>query len=494
MSEIDSMQTSVFRMFWLVVRHEFRVLIADRSFLLMCALLAAMIGYAFCNAKSETDVRERAVSAVLESERATAERHIETLRNVNAGLQRPGPFDHPANPATIGGGAAGRYAVVPSGALAPIAVGQADMNPSYYAISYRSKVQFMFDSEIENPWKLLSGHFDLAFVIVFVLPLLIFASSYNLLSSERELGTLKMVMSQPLGLVTFMLSKVFVRAGALLTSTLVLSLLLLFIFRPEVRQASQLSIVGLWVALTCAYGIVWFALALAVNALGRSSATNALILIAAWTVLVLVVPVLLNLGVSLARPAPSRTELATHTRVLEAENLRRYDELFHGDYRYIDDPAALLVKDGRIEMPPRTRAFFLADKDMDAGIDGLLKRFDTELDAQQRLVDRFGVLSPGVLAYEGMASLAGNGSKRYLAFKSQVNDFHEQWRAHFYPRVLNGIAMDENDLRAIPQWTWRELPRAEVHADGWRRILLLSGIAGVLLAFGVHRLQRHVLT
>ena len=148
---------------------------------------------------------------------------------------------------------------------------------------------------------------------------------------------------------------------------------------------------ALWAALVAIYGAFWFALAFAVHSgpLFRGE-----------------------------RAAP-----ATQTRVIEAENLRRFDDLFDGDYRYIAEPEALVAKNGRIEMPPRTRAFFLADMNMDAQIDSLLKRFDIELKAQLQLVDRWGVLSPAIVVHEGFASLAGNGSRRYLAFNTQVSSF-----------------------------------------------------------------------
>lgn len=479
------------RTFRLVVRHELRTLLADRSLALVCGLLAVMIGYAFYNGLAETGARDRAVSAVLASERQTAKANIESLRQIEATGHVNGPFSNPANPGNIGNGGAGRYAVIPTAAIAPVSIGQADMIPNYYAIGYRSKVSFMYDSEIENPWNLLNGHFDLAFLMVFLVPLLIFSLSYNMLSSERELGTLRMLMSQPLDLLTLLLGKILTRAAFLIVVATVLPILLLLVFRPEARTADQAGMLVLWAGLVAAYCLFWFALAFAVNSFGRSSATNALILIASWTILVLVAPVLLNLAVGLVSPAPSRTELTSRTRVIQADNLRRYDKLFHTDYQYVGKPELLLAKNGRIPTPPRTRATFLADRDMDDRIDGLLKRFDVQLQGQQHLVDRFGPVSPAVVAYEGFSSLAGNGSRRYLAFKDQVDAFHDRWRSYFLPRVLEGIAMREEDFRSLPEWHWQELPASETSKDALWRIVLLAAVTLVLFTGGVLKLRRY---
>jgi ABC-2 type transport system permease protein len=104
-------------------------------------------------------------------------------------------------------------------------------------VTYQSKIHFIHNNDIENPSHLLSGHFDLAFVIVYLFPLLIFALSYNLLSAEREIGTLRLLMSQPLALRTLVPGKVLVRAGALLALAVVAPVLVLLAARPEAVAA-----------------------------------------------------------------------------------------------------------------------------------------------------------------------------------------------------------------------------------------------------------------
>ena len=74
----------------------------------------------------------------------------------------------------------------------------------------------MATTEIENPNRLLAGRFDLAFVIVFLYPLLILTLSYNMLSAEQEQGTLALTLSQPVSLRTLVSGKVLLRALVLL--------------------------------------------------------------------------------------------------------------------------------------------------------------------------------------------------------------------------------------------------------------------------------------
>jgi ABC-2 type transport system permease protein len=426
---------STFKTFRVVARQELRMLMADRSLLFVAGLLAVLIGYGFYNGLAQTKARDAVVATVQRAEINSAKSQLERLQGIEAGTVKPGPFDNPANPATLGG-SAGRKAILHNIPLAPVAIGQSDMMANYYGIGMGSKVEFMYDSEIESPWNLLSGHFDLSFVIVFLLPLLIFALAFNLLSTERENGTERMLLSQPLGLVTLALGKLLPRAAVVLAVASLLPVLLLLGFREETRALDQVGALLGWTGIVLAYGVFWFALALAVNSLRLSSSANALILIASWTVLVLVIPVLLNLLVEQINPAPSRTQLSIQTRTIQAENLRRYDDLFSGDYRYIEEPESLQARNGRIEIPPRVMASFLARRDMDARVEKLLADFDDALVAQQSTVDGLSFVSPAIMTYEGLTRLAGTDSQRFMAFREDVSRFHDGWRKHFEPFIL----------------------------------------------------------
>src|SRR5262245_9770670 len=231
---------------WLIVRHEARILIADRTLPLVCCVLALMIGYGLFVGLAQATLRDRMVTEVLKHEQEAQEKNIKTLQSVLTGKEALVPFSNPANPAAVAGSLSGRHTTIPNAPLAALAIGQSDMMPNYYRITYLSKVQFMYDTEIENPWNLLSGHFDLAFVIVFVLPLLVITLGYNLLSAEREQGTLRMLCSQPVTIATLLTGKIIVRMLALIAVAVVLPLTALLVIRPETREAGQLLLMLSW--------------------------------------------------------------------------------------------------------------------------------------------------------------------------------------------------------------------------------------------------------
>jgi ABC-2 type transport system permease protein len=480
---------TVFRTIRLVAAHEVRLLFADRTLGVVSALFLLLVAYGLFNGMRQAGLKEGALASVLEAETSgdTARRAL--LDRITNHGEIPDPFGNPADPSSIGGG--GRYAFMPISPLAPLAFGQSDVRPDYYKVTNRSKINFIYDTEIENPWNLLSGHFDLAFVVVYLFPLLIFALSYNFLSAEREHGTLKMLLSQSVSLPPIVAGKIAVRAAALLVWAVVLPLVALSILRPDVRSAEYAWALVAWAGFVVAYGAIWFALAFAVNAFGRSSATNALILIGTWIVCVLVAPVVLNVAVSTASPAPSRTELATRTRLVTAEALTRNAALLSADYQYVDNREVLRPKDGKIVVAGRVRGSYLMEKEVDRQLEGLLEAFNSQLAGQQRLVTRYGALSPAIVTYEGLTALAGTGIRRHLHFQREIDAFHRAWREFFDPKILNGIAIAPADLDRVPRFHWREEDPAVVRAGIATGLLQLLVPAAALAVLGAWRLRRY---
>jgi len=389
----------------------------------------------------------------------------------------------------MAGGYGAHYAAMPSAALAPVALGQTDLFPSQFRVTRQSKVYFLNNNDIENPWHLLSGHFDLAFVIVYLLPLLIFALSYNLLSAEKEDGTLRLLLSQPLALPTLMAGKISVRAAVLLGASVLVPLMVLLVARPQALLDWRATL--WWAVLVGAYALFWFAAVVAVNAFGKSSASNAMILIVTWVVLVLVAPVLLNLAVTWVSPAPSRAELAAHTRVVTAQALADNAALLATDYMHMEDADVDLPKNGRIQLSARPLASFRIQRQIDEAIQPALDRFDAQQARQRTLVARYSALSPAALAFEGMTALAGTGQRRHAHFVEQINAYHQAWKDFFFPRIDNGLAVTPDDFADIPVFRWQEENPAAVHRHAASAVVQLLVPALALLGIAGWRLRRY---
>lgn len=473
------MHDTQFRRFGMVLRHELRLLTRERALWLCGLLFLLLVGYAVFNGLLQTSLRDEAQAALARADAQNRASQLAQLQRIMDGSETPTPFGNPASPANMGGGLGAHYAIMPSVPLAPVALGQTDLFPSQFKVTYDSKVNFIHNNDIENPWHLLSGHFDLAFVVVYLLPLLIFALGHNLLSGEKEDGTLRLLLSQPLSLLTLVSGKIVLRAAVLLGAAVLLPVVELLIARPQALQTASATL--WWALLVGAYALFWFAAVVAVNAFGKSSAANAMILMVGWVLLVLVVPVILNLVAAYASPAPSRAELATRDNAA----------LLSTDYGHMDRPDALIPRDGRLEITGRPLGHARVERQVDAAMQPELDRFDAQMARQQALVARYSVLSPAAVAYEGITALAGTGQRRHAHFMRQIDAYHRAWKDFFLPRIEASRAITPEDFAGMPVFQWQEEDPAAVRGRALRALLQLLAPAALLLALAGWRLRRY---
>ena len=107
---------------------------------------------------------------------------------IEAGTMQPTPYD--ANPMSVT-----LPAVLPPSSLADFAVGHADLHPASAEISTWRNLSSVFGRyQFDNPTTLSSSSFDVAMVVILLMPLLMIAVSFDVLASERMRGSLAMVL------------------------------------------------------------------------------------------------------------------------------------------------------------------------------------------------------------------------------------------------------------------------------------------------------------
>lgn len=474
-----------------ILFHEMRLLARDRSLFMVLTILVILLGYSLFNGHAMNQQRQTTHSELTTHQNKVHDQNKQQLEQILQSKIKPEPFANPADPANMGSGGAASYAIMPPKALSILAMGQSDLLPDHYKISYRNKTTFMYDTEIENPWNLLSGRMDVGFVITFLLPLLIFSIGYNLLAGEKEQGTLKLLLSNPILLRTVIAAKLLARAMPILGVAVLIPIIVVLAVQPVSSSATDTVDFVYWTALVLLYGAFWFALVALFNVLNMRSAQIALALVLAWTVLCLIVPVSVQLLVGLAHPAPSRAALSTQSRVITIEGLNKYQELLSTDYRYTGDPGVLIPENGKLEVPARLRAHYLMARDVDDQIDELLTRFDIQVTKQQALANWLGIFSPAILSHQGLSDLAGTGVQRNLHFKTQINSYHAEWRSFFEPRVLNNLAMQVSDFDDLPRFVWQEISPENHHQQMLIKLSLLFAPTLLCSALAYRRLRTY---
>ncbi len=458
-----------------LMKYEWRNLNADRTPLTITLLLGVALAYGAWNGSQWVSFQRSTIQSALQEETERLRGVRNEIPKVDAGEIKVSPFTDPRLPQALGRGPGARYAVMPPSALGALAVGQSDLYPYYFKVTTGSKQTFLNSDEIENPVHLLAGRFDLAFVLLYLFPLVILACSYDLVSAEKEGGTLALALSQPITLSALTMAKVLPRVALVMTLAVLLPFAGVVLGGADLAADGAVERLLFWMAVTVAYGSFWFALAVAVNALGRSSATNAMALAGLWLLFVVVIPSVLNVAVKVAYPVPSRVELIQATRVAGDAATRQGAQLLA---RYLEDHPEMAPAE-RGGIPDFGTVQVAVSEATERAVQPVLDRFDAQVAGQQRIVDRFRFLSPAIVAQSAFNDLAGASAQRYSHFLAQADEYHRQWRGYFVPRILRKVKLSAADLDQLPTFRYREEDLSDV--AGRLQIALLGLLIPTLL-------------
>jgi ABC-2 type transport system permease protein len=444
--------------FRILLRYEWLHFKASRGLVLLTGLLLAVGFYGIYYGTTEV-ARQRAHLAELPR---LAARNVAELKT-----KFPGPAD---------AGEIGYYhttfAVHHPTAWAGLALGQRDVNPYYLKLRLLGLQGQLYASENVNPTKVLTGNFDLAFVLVYLVPLLIIALGFNILSSEREQGILPLLLAQP------------VRAGQLVAAKLTFQLGLVL------GLVGLLSVVGaawarvpldgrlaLWLGLTGLYCVFWLGVVLLVAAGQRSSSFNAVALLGVWLGLLVLVPSLLQVYVAAARPVAQGLALTVQQREAihggwdrpKAETMTR----FYGDYPQYRDTAAIRERFA-------WRWYYAFQYLGDKSAAPLAAAYATGLRQRAELAGRLAWLSPAVALQASLSALAGTDLPAHLAFQQSATRYHSALRAFYYPFLFRQIPFTHADYAREPRHTFTSPPDLGTARRSLWQLLAALGVVGAL--------------
>jgi ABC-2 type transport system permease protein len=406
-----------------------------------------------------------------------------------------------------------KSSVYPASSLAALDLGQSDI----YAAGYKPDDPGQFYRETipsapqaDNPVKTMLGNFDLAFVIVYITPLLIIGMSFNLISAERESGVLGLLLAAPLSLNRLLAAKLVLRAMLVLCGTLIITIIVALLARMNWLEKSILLKLTLWLATMLLYQSFWFAVALFVNSLGKSSVVNAVTLAVCWLGIAILIPACSFLARNVY-PVPSPTELREAKRdaimqvgvdlwsegvqELDDENSRtsRLVATFlaeNPDLKIAETPLpnqkfswAFLpdVRNSREPWHSRIypQRFPLVREARSAAIEKLIKplqdRVDYQHAHQDQMFDWLRISSPALLCQFVLEYVSGTSSAQHDEFMKQVEHNHHEWRRFFVKQTLTGDLIRPDDYNHFPYF----------HYEGESIGSVLTSIAWPLAAIGI---------
>jgi ABC-2 type transport system permease protein len=415
---------------------ELRLILRERlTWAILAGLVAALCLAAWTGAGRVAAERAALAAAAADGERAVREAKAAHLRYGQPAAITVNYWQDPTDAFGYMSYFMAAYAVKPPTPLAVLAAGQSDVQPAVTKIGFGFST--VFDdtaTEIGSAAALRLGPFDLAFVLVILLPLAIIALAGTRLSSEHDSGILRMIAAQPTRPRHVAGAKFAAAALVAVAGVLGGTVAGLWLSGGLGDLAGWWGTAALLAAALAAYVVFWVAACALAASLWRGAVAALAALVLAWACLTIALPTALGLAIEALAPAPSRIAAIDASRQAQA---RFYagDEARRVTAAWL---AATLPADARrLDLADRPELKRLA---RDATYDAALADHRAEARAQALAAAawsrRLALLSPATAFALALETAAGTDAGRHAEFLAASADYRRGLRSFFEPRIL----------------------------------------------------------
>ena len=366
--------------------------------------------------------------------------------------------------------------------LEGLAIGQSDLLPDTYRLSARGAHTFLGRTDPDNSLRLVSGNFDVAFLVVWVLPLLAIGFLFDVVAGERERGILSLAMVAGASAGRFVWHKWWARFVLLAAVTTVAIVLAGLIQQPAWTATAAYILAG-WILTSLVYLVFWCALALVVSAGADSSEAAATRLAGAWLTFVVLIPAVTNLIAGSVMPPPSRVELTATLR--EATEQADKAIAAERDRWFFDHP--------NLQEDMDRRAYYVSVARSEAGIEKimapLLQEFAQNARDQQRVIEILKYLSPGTLTFRSLTALSGSDGRQHASFRDAVVVYHRAWQDFFVKRIESDTLLTAEDYERLPTFMAPQIDARELLVSSSIPLLSMLALSCFLCLVGSRQLR-----
>lgn len=327
--------------------------------------------------------------------------------------------------------------------IAGLCLGQRDLFPVYYQLNMRDLTRQLNTGELVNPMKLLTGNFDLSYVFIFLLPLLIISLFFNLYASEKEGGTLPLLLAQSSSIDLIFLGKGILRYIIVVgVSTL---LLVLGFLLQGVSIAENTDLFSQWFLTLLIYSFMWSLIMAWIIAMKKGTAVTAMLGLGTWLVLTLISPALLNLLVSANMPLPNRTDVSHAVREINDKNW--------------DAPKSYVFNKFHAANPQFPKGdtthfyqwYYAGFSVMDKELESLKEESEAQVNRRNDFLEKWIWVSPAALVHEHLSCIANTDRKSHIQFVESTKDYHQKLRAIYLNKLFAEENFTQQDLQKLQE-------------------------------------------
>ncbi|MCE5247540.1 MAG: ABC transporter permease subunit [Candidatus Polarisedimenticolia bacterium] len=353
------------------------------------------------------------------------------------------------------------------------------------------------------------GMLDMEFIVRVALGLLAILLAFDAVCGEKELGTLRAVLAQPVSRVAFLTAKLIGGAITLVVpwaAALLLGVATAGLMNVDLLRGADLARLAALFCVGALYLVVLFAFGLLVSSLAANQKSALVVALVAWVLVTLALPPTASMCARAVVPVPSQEAIAARRQFI-SQDLEREAELRRGDV-FRDVTGATRVSLELFERFDKElrRGLAAAQSESWAKRRRVLGDLDAEwkrrVSAQDQAAIVMASASPGALFARAAANIVGTGDDETRGWNAAV-----QWHAgqletaifqsppSFYLRTANGQAYFEQrpgvPVADLPSFSEPRDGVAEAVSSSLAALLLLTGMAALFVSAGYRAFARY---
>ncbi|GGX18010.1 DUF3526 domain-containing protein [Aquimarina muelleri] len=362
-----------------------------------------------------------------------------------------------------------------------MAIGHRDVYPFYKEISTKDNSLHVFDADISNPEILIAGNFDLSFVIIYLIPLLMIVLCHNIISEEKELGTFILLKSQSNHFRKIIFYKLFFRTLIVLTLTYILNIVAAYI-SPTNTPISILNLLY-WLLIVTCYLFFWFAICYLLISFQKNSIVTSLYMIGSWLLLSIILPSLFNFYIDISYPKRIKADMASEKRKIE-ESVWDLEPkvLLQKFYNHHPEYNTQNSNDTIKYSSKHFVAYYDALEKQLAPIAKVHKDRENE---RKKLMSKFSEFIPTLKMQKTLNQIGNTDFNSYIYFEESTLSFQKKWKKFIYDFIFKDENLQVSDYLTMPEYPEN---RSQIQYKG----IVINAVEFILLALLIILLQTYV--
>lgn len=309
---------------------------------------------------------------------------------------------------------------------------------------------------VHNPNRYLFTQFDFVFFFTIVGSLMAFAFTYDSISGERQRGTLRLMMANPISRALILLTKFLGSYLSFVISLIpvLIGVILLLYLQPGLHFASSDWRAAIFLfLLAMLYLCPIFMLGVFVSCVTKDPKTTLTALMTLWVILVLAIPNFSPYWAAKLRPLPSVYEIEEQTQACYEEIDQQLDEEYEKFAEQYGDDWSDLNHSARIALDVILNKH--RHKRMSASVGEPMKireSFINEAETQAKLSQKMSLISPSAAFVFLASDVARTGIQSEHAFRRAVFRYYREYAEHVeqYLKETNDYGIFMHMQRAEP--------------------------------------------